>query len=69
MSTNKIDPKNEGTKISSTDDLTKTTNKSDVELSEEELKRVSGGGKLVDKASPVLMQACATGAHLKVADI
>jgi bacteriocin-like protein len=31
--------------ISSADDLTKTTNKGDVELSEEELKRVSGGTK------------------------
>ena len=43
MSADKIDPSNKDATISSTDDLTKTTNKSDVELSEEELKRVSGG--------------------------
>jgi bacteriocin-like protein len=43
MSTDKIDPSKKDAKISSADDLTKTTNKSDVELSEEELKRVSGG--------------------------
>ena len=40
MSTDKIDPSNKDPKISSADDLTKTTNKGDVELSEEELKRV-----------------------------
>jgi bacteriocin-like protein len=43
MSTDKIDPSNKDTTISSADDLTKTTNKGDVELSEEELKRVTGG--------------------------
>jgi bacteriocin-like protein len=40
MSTDKIDPKKEDAKISSADDLVKS---GDVELSEEELKRVSGG--------------------------
>jgi hypothetical protein len=43
MSTDNIDPSKKDATISSTDDLTKTTNKADVELSEEELKRVSGG--------------------------
>ena len=38
------DPKAKDTNISSADDLTKTTKKGDVELTEEELKRVSGGG-------------------------
>jgi hypothetical protein len=45
MSTDKIDPSKKDTTISSADDLAKTTNKGDVELSEEELKRVTGGGK------------------------
>jgi bacteriocin-like protein len=43
MSTDKADPNKKDPKITSADDLTKTTNKGDVELSEEELKRVSGG--------------------------
>jgi len=43
MSTDKIDPNKKDATISSADDLTKTTNKGDVELGEEELKRVSGG--------------------------
>jgi len=42
MSTDNIDPSKKDTTISSADDLVKT-NKADVELSEEELKRVSGG--------------------------
>ena len=37
------DPSNKDPKISSADDLVKTIKKGDVELSEEELKRVSGG--------------------------
>jgi len=45
MSTDKIDPSKKDTTISSADDLTKTTNKGDVELTEGELKRVIGGGK------------------------
>jgi type VI protein secretion system component Hcp len=40
----------------------------DVELSEEQLSSVSGG-KAHDKASPVLMKACATGEHLREATI
>jgi bacteriocin-like protein len=43
MSDDKSDPKKKDPQISSADDLTKTTKKGDVELSEEELKRVSGG--------------------------
>jgi len=43
MSIDKIDPSKKDATISSADDLTKTSKKSDVELSEEELKRVSGG--------------------------
>jgi len=42
MTTDKIDPSKRDTTISFADDLTKTTNKS-AELSEEELKRASGG--------------------------
>ncbi len=57
MSTDKIDPSKKDATISPADDLVKPAN---AELSEEELKRVTGG-----KSSPVLMQACATGVHLK----
>ena len=57
MSTDKIDPSNKDPKISSADDLVKTTKSGDVELSEEQLKRVSGGS--------VLMQKCVQGSHLK----
>jgi bacteriocin-like protein len=42
MNDDKIDPDKKGTQISSADDLAKTK-KGDAELSEEELKRVSGG--------------------------
>jgi hypothetical protein len=45
MSNDKIDPNKKDPKISSADDLTKTRKKGDVELDEEELKRVSGGIK------------------------
>jgi len=48
MGDDKIDPSKKDPKISSADDLTKTTKKSDVELNEEELKRVSGGLKIQD---------------------
>lgn len=41
----------------------------DVELCEERLSSVSGGKHAIDKASPVLMKACATGEHLKEATI
>jgi hypothetical protein len=47
----KVDPKKKDTKISSPDDLTKTNKTGDIELDEEELKRVSGG-------------FCASGKHL-----
>ena len=50
MSTDKIDPSKQDTTISSSDDLTKTTNKGEVELSEEELKRVAGGTITVRKS-------------------
>jgi bacteriocin-like protein len=43
MSTDKIDPSLKDATISSADDLTKTTNKGDVELTENELAKVSGG--------------------------
>ncbi len=43
MSTDKVDPSTNDTTISSADDLVKTTKSGDVELSEEELKRVTGG--------------------------
>jgi hypothetical protein len=39
----KVEPKKKDTKISSADDLTKTSKSGDVELDEEELKRVTGG--------------------------
>jgi hypothetical protein len=38
-----VQPNKKDTKISSADDLTKTSKTGDVELDEEELKRVSGG--------------------------
>jgi bacteriocin-like protein len=43
MSKDNIDPSNKDATISSTDDLVKTTKSGDVEMTEEELKRVSGG--------------------------
>jgi len=43
MSNDKVDSSKNAPQISSADDLIKTTNKGDVELTEEELKRVSGG--------------------------
>jgi hypothetical protein len=61
MSTDNIDPSKKDATISSADDLTKTANKGDVELSEEELKRVTGGS--------ILMQKCVQGVHLKDATI
>ena len=39
----KAEPSKKGTKISPADDLIKTSKSGDVELDEEELKRVSGG--------------------------
>jgi bacteriocin-like protein len=53
MSTDKADPSTKDAAISSADDLVKT-NKGDVELTEEELKRVTGGGKSIshDKLPP-----------------
>jgi hypothetical protein len=39
----KVEPNKKDTKISSADDLTKTSKSGDVELDEEELKRVTGG--------------------------
>ena len=38
-------------------------------LSAKQARGVKGGGKIVDKSSPVLMQACATGVHMKEATI
>jgi hypothetical protein len=46
----KVDPKRKETKISSADDLTKTSKSGDIELEEEELKRVSGGTVKLTKA-------------------
>ena len=43
MSTDKIDPNKKDATISSADDLVKTSKKGDLELTEEELKRVRGG--------------------------
>ena len=45
MSNDKIDPSNKDATISSTDDLVKTTNAGKVELTEEQLNRVTGGRK------------------------
>ena len=39
----KVEPKKKDAKISSADDMIKTSKKGDIELDEEELKRVSGG--------------------------
>jgi hypothetical protein len=49
MSTDKIDPSKKDAAISSADDLVKTTKSADVELSEEELKRVAGGAGVTIK--------------------
>jgi type VI protein secretion system component Hcp len=38
-------------------------------LDEKQLDTVTGGTKSVDKASPVLMQSCATGVHIKEATL
>ena len=46
MSTDKVDPGKKDTTISSADDLVKTTKSGEVELTEEGLKRVSGGQKV-----------------------
>ena len=43
MSDDTVDPSNKDPQISSADNLTKTTKSDDVEMTEEELKRVSGG--------------------------
>ena len=56
MSTDKADPSKKDASISSTDNLVKTTNKGDVELSEEELKRVTGGKLVQDAVSGNLSQ-------------
>lgn len=53
MSTDKIDPNKKDATISSADDLVKTTKSGDVELSEEELKRVSGGTPQKGSDKPV----------------
>jgi len=45
MSTDKTDPSKKDATISSADDLVKISKSGDVELSEEDLKRVSGGQK------------------------
>jgi hypothetical protein len=39
----KAEPSKKGAKISPADDLTKTSKSGDIELDEEELRRVSGG--------------------------
>jgi len=56
MSTDKTDPGKKDGPISSADDLVKTTKKGDVELSEKELEKATGGlsvQKLVDKTTPL----------------
>jgi len=45
MSADKIDPSNKDATISSTDDLVKTTKGGEVELTEEQLNRITGGRK------------------------
>ena len=47
----KVHPNSKETKISSADDLTKTSKSGDVELDEEELKRVTGGGGIKIKGA------------------
>ena len=47
MSTDKTDSSKKDTTISSADDLVKPTKSGDVELTEGELKRVTGGGKIM----------------------
>jgi len=48
MSTDKADPSKKDATISSADDLVRTTKSGDVELTEEERKRVSGGNVNVE---------------------
>jgi bacteriocin-like protein len=52
MSNDTVDPSKKDPQISCADDLAKTTNKGDAELSEEELKRVSGGKMFVQEPPP-----------------
>jgi hypothetical protein len=47
MSTDKIDPSKKDAKISSADDLVKTSKKGEVELSENELEKATGGAGTV----------------------
>ena len=63
MSTDKIDPSKKDATISSADDLVTTTKSGDVELSEEQLNRVSGGTikKVVDKTSSTIYQNSVSG--------
>jgi type VI protein secretion system component Hcp len=45
-------------------------NRSDLtELSEQQLDKVTGGTKKIDKSSAKLFQACASGEHLKTATL
>jgi len=56
MSPDKNDPSKKDATISSADDLVKTSKSGDVELSEEELKRVTGGKLVQDAVSGNLSQ-------------
>jgi type VI protein secretion system component Hcp len=58
----KHDDKLEQKSSATPDSITK-----DAELSEEQLKKVSGGSitRTIDKASPLLFQKCATGEHFQ----
>jgi hypothetical protein len=47
MSTDNIDPSKKDAKISSADDLVKTSKKGEVELSENELEKATGGAGTV----------------------
>jgi hypothetical protein len=58
MSNDKHVPESKETKISP-DDLTKTSKSGDIELDEEELKRVSGG----DKSTPKFFKNIGSGTH------
>jgi len=65
MSTDKADPSKKDATISSADDLVRTTKSGDVELTEEELKRVSGGNVNVEYKPQKADGSLEAGIHFK----
>ena len=65
MSTDKAEPSKKDATISSADDLVRTTKSGDVELTEEELKRVSGGNVNVEYKPQKADGSLDAGIHFK----